>query len=82
MFWNVFSHFSSAEITYNSVNNFDEVNPYGILFYEHRKIFIRKINSKEYHKVRDFVKVFPKLDTQTLKVTFPDFDYLITALRS
>lgn len=51
MFWNVFSHFFSAEITYNSVNNFDEVNPYGILFYEHRKIFIRKINSKESHIV-------------------------------
>ena len=51
MFWNVFSHFSSAEITYNSVNNFYEVNPYGILFYEHRKIFIRKINSKESHIV-------------------------------
>lgn len=43
---------------------------------------IYKENEKEYHKVRDFVKVFPKLDTQTLKVTFPDFDYLITALRS
>lgn len=32
------------------MNNFDEVNPYGILFYEHRKNpFIRKINSKKSH---------------------------------
>lgn len=50
MFWNVFSHFSSVEITYNSMNIFDEVNPYGILFYEYRKdTFARRINSKESH---------------------------------
>lgn len=43
---------------------------------------IYKENGKEYHKVRDFVKVFPRLNTQALKVRFPDFESLITALKS
>lgn len=39
-----------------------------------------KDSGKEYHKVRDFSRVFPELDTKTLKEYFPEFNSLIEVL--
>jgi len=39
-----------------------------------------KKSQKEYHKVSEFVKVFPKLDPTKLKAYFSDFDRLIANL--
>lgn len=39
-----------------------------------------KDSGKEYHKVRDFSRVFPELDTKALKDYFPEFKSLIEAL--
>ncbi len=42
---------------------------------------IYKENGRTYHKVRDFSRLFPLLDTGKLKVTFTDFADLIKALK-
>lgn len=39
-----------------------------------------KDSGKEYHKVRDFSRVFPELDTNALKEYFSDFKCLIEVL--
>lgn len=39
-----------------------------------------KDSGKEYHKVRDFSRVFPELDTKALKEYFPEFNSLIETL--
>lgn len=39
-----------------------------------------KDSGKEYHKVRDFSRVFPELDTKILKEFFPEFKSLIEVL--
>lgn len=39
-----------------------------------------KSSQKEYHKVSEFVKVFPKLDTDKLKGYFSDYNRLIFTL--
>lgn len=39
-----------------------------------------KDSGKEYHKVRDFCRVFPELDTKALKDYFPEFYSLIEIL--
>ena len=40
-----------------------------------------KNSGKEYHKVTEFVKVFPKLDSQKLKEYFDEYNRLIIALQ-
>ncbi len=40
-----------------------------------------KLSGKEYHKVSEFVKVFPLLDSQQLKVYFEEYSRLIAALQ-
>lgn len=40
-----------------------------------------KNSKKEYHKVTEFVKVFPKLDSQKLRKYFDEYDRLISALQ-
>ena len=40
-----------------------------------------KGSKKEYHKVIEFVKVFPLLDSQKLKTYFAEYDRLIVALQ-
>lgn len=40
-----------------------------------------KKNHKEYHKVTDFSKLFPQLDTKELKTYFVDFSRLISTLQ-
>lgn len=40
-----------------------------------------KLNMKEYHKVIDFVKVFPNLDSNKLKEYFEEYNRLITTLQ-
>ena len=40
-----------------------------------------KKSKKEYHKVTEFVKVFPKLDSQKLKEYFNEYNRLICALQ-
>lgn len=42
---------------------------------------IYKKSGKEYHKVREFVKLFPALNTQSLKNLFPEFKALVEALQ-
>lgn len=39
-----------------------------------------KDSGKEYHKVRDFSRIFPELDTKALKECFPEFNSLIETL--
>lgn len=39
-----------------------------------------KDSGKEYHKVRNFCRVFPELDTKALKEYFPEFKGLIETL--
>lgn len=39
-----------------------------------------KDSGKEYHKVRDFSRVIPELDTKALKEYFPEFNSLIDVL--
>ena len=39
-----------------------------------------KGSGKEYHKVRDFSRIFPELDTKALKKYFPEFNGLIEVL--
>lgn len=39
-----------------------------------------KESGKKYHKVRDFSRVFPELDTKELKKYFPEFKSLIETL--
>ena len=39
-----------------------------------------KDSGKEYHKVRDFSRVFPELDTKALKEYFPEFRGLMEVL--
>ena len=41
----------------------------------------RKKSGKEYHKVKEFVKVFPKLDTSKLKIKFNEFEELIEKIK-
>ncbi len=40
-----------------------------------------KLNMKEYHKVIDFVKIFPKLDSNKLKEYFDEYNRLIITLQ-
>jgi len=40
-----------------------------------------KNSQKEYHKVIDFVKVFPLLDSQKLRLCFEEYDRLIVTLQ-
>lgn len=41
---------------------------------------IYKDSDREYHKVRDFCRVFPELDTGALKIYFSEFKDLLEAL--
>ena len=40
-----------------------------------------KKSDKCYHKVTEFVKVFPKLDSQKLRTYFEEYDRLIKTLQ-
>ena len=40
-----------------------------------------KDSGREYHKVRDFCRLFPELDTRTLKVYYSEFKELIEVIR-
>lgn len=42
---------------------------------------VYKKSGKEYHKVKEFVKVFSKLDTSKLKTKFSEFDELIKKIK-
>ncbi len=42
---------------------------------------IYKDNGRNYHKVRDFIRLFPPLDAGKLTSTFTDFTDLIEALK-
>ena len=39
-----------------------------------------QLSGMTYHKVRDFCKIFPEIDTPKLKVYFPEFNELIKTL--
>lgn len=50
-------------------------NPSDVLAEVYRK------SGKEYHKVKEFVKLFPLLNTAILKQQFPEFQLLVDALK-
>ena len=64
-----------------NVNKLPKKNVMGIANPSDLMAELYKDSGKEYHKVRDFSRVFPELDTNALKDYFSEFKDLVQALK-